>query len=252
MRQRLIGVSICIAAIAGGAAVASADNVVGNTNQNNSGANTGSQMGIQSQGGGIVVGDQTQLARNTVANTNPSTQTVGAGAGSNMVGNATQANTQGNVEAQAVTQNSNGGTNSGTTFQGAVNAGSYTGTNNQAVSFGGAIVGNPLQTNLQYDGASQGVIQDPTIVDADLIACLGSGNVCQSAENDYTGPLVNFQTTGAASTVLVGNPGQANSQNTVVPQYIGQSFLASPDTSTIVQDQAQNNGTTEFSQMLIF
>jgi hypothetical protein len=247
--RTLLAVSTSAVALAALPAAGLADIISGTPTQQSSVSNTNSQIGQQVQGGGVVVGDQTQSAANTSSGTSPSSQTIGGGSSPMLVGGASQKNSQGNVAIQSLTQNTNGGTNSGTTFSLGLNAASNTASNAQTIdgAAGETIIGDPTQENSQYGGASQGIEQDPLIL---LAGGCPAGEVCQGANNENAGMLVNAQTIGGGGTV-VGNPGQANSQVANVPQFITQSFLASPNTSNVTQELVNENAATSTSTQLI-
>src|ERR1700736_4485894 len=134
-RLTLVVVPLGITALGVGGAVARAQVVVipppapvilvGDPQQISSQANTGSQNGIQQNGGGVVVGPSAQGGANSVANLQGQSQTIGNGApGSTHVGTSTQRNTQGVVEQQSQVQlaGSNNGTVVGSETQAVTNA----------------------------------------------------------------------------------------------------------------------------------
>jgi hypothetical protein len=241
MNRKLMAVPLGIAALAAGGttaapiiAVAGASTVVGNPSQQNVQSNTNSQIGQQTNGGGIVVGNQTQVGSNTSQNDQQSGQTVGAAGGGTLVGSSNQGNSQGTVVIQSGSQSdgSSTGTVVGNVSQGAKNL--DTTTQNTAAGSGQnalfkTIVGSPTQSNAQYAGASQGISQlDPGV----LVGNLSQGGL--SANGRFVqGPATNgilavqnqtqtIGSTAAGGATIVGNPAQSNSQVTNEPQYIGQ------------------------------
>jgi hypothetical protein len=255
-RFRLLAAPLGLAALGVGGAVANAQIVapppparviiVGNPQQLNSQANTGSQNAIQQSGGGVDVGATIQGGTNSVANGQGQAQTIGNGAaGSTHVGTSNQQNTQGVVEQQSQVQlaGSNSGTVVGSETQVAANSASTGQSGGQAEAFV-TIVGSPIQGNVQYQGASQGVQQtDPGVI---------VGALVQAAGNGVGAAQANAQAVGStAAAVVVGSPLQANSQNMVEPQFIGQLGATGTIVGNTTQTQANAAANTTTSAAII-
>lgn len=232
--------------LAFGVTAAQASVTVGSPTQASKQSVTTGQVGSQTVGGGVVVGDTTQSGSNSSSTHLGNAQAAGTGSGAVLVGSPSQENSQSGGTSQTLGQSSGkSGVHVGATTQTGSNSSSSTADNLQAagsaVGIGGdasaLVLGNPSQTNSQALGTSQTISQasggSGVSVPGVTVSGTGGvivGGVTQSASNSSSSTAVNGQAVGSAlagfggsdNAVLVGSPLQSSNQPNGTSQVIGQ------------------------------